>query len=151
MGEALRLAKIAYEKGEIPVGAVIVKDGIIVGKGRNRREEKQNALSHGEIEAINDACKNLNDWRLEGCTMYVTLEPCIMCMGAIINARIDTLVFGAFDLEKGCADSLINPNILFGSKKPEIFGGIYEDECKELLENFFKAVRNNDEPKGKNS
>lgn len=151
MLEALKLADEAFENGEIPVGCVIEKDGEIIAVGRNRREEKQNALSHAETEAINSACKSLNTWRLDGCTMYVTLEPCVMCMGAIINSRIDTLVFGAFDLNCGCAESLLNPNKSFRSDKPEIFGGIMEDECQKIIKDFFEAVRKNEKPKAENS
>lgn len=151
MTDALILAEEAFNAGEVPVGAVITKKGQIIGKGRNGREMKQNSLSHAEIEAINDACKNSGDWRLDGCTMYVTLEPCLMCMGAIVNARIDTLVFGAFDFENGCADSIMNPNILLKTDKPQIFGGIYEDECKKLLDSFFKSVRKNDGKKTTNN
>ncbi len=145
MLDAIALAKQALAEGEIPVGAVIVKDGEVIATGRNRREEKHNPLSHAEIEAINNASKRLDDWRLDGCTIYVTLEPCIMCMGAIINARIDTLVFGAFDLEKGCADSAMNAKQTLSLQKPEIFGGIMEDECSKILKDFFNSVRKNEE------
>ncbi len=151
MLEALSLADEALKNGEVPVGCVIVKDDNIIAFGRNRREEKQNALSHAEIEAINNACKILNTWRLDDCTMYVTLEPCVMCMGAIINSRIDTLVFGAFDLNCGCAESLLNPNKSFCSEKPEIFGGIMENECQKIIKEFFEAVRKNEKPKAENS
>ena len=107
MKAALAEARSAARGGEVPVGAVIVKNGEIIARGRNRREEKQNALSHAETEAINAACKYLGSWRLDGCEMYVTLEPCPMCAGAIINARISTLVFGAYDLKAGCIDSVV--------------------------------------------
>ena len=108
MYEALNLAHEAYAEGDVPVGAVIVKDGKIIATGRNMREKKQNALSHAEIEAINNACKELGSWRLDDCEMYVTLEPCPMCTGAIINARIKTLIFGAYDSRAGSIDSVIN-------------------------------------------
>ncbi len=144
MQSAIDLAKQAANDGEIPVGAVIVKDEKIIAYGRNMRESKQNALSHAEIEAINNACKALDSWRLDGCTMYVTLEPCAMCMGAIINSRIDTLVFGAYDLNCGCADSVINLNNALSSQKPQIFGGIKEDECEKVLKDFFAKVRTNE-------
>ena len=141
MERALYYAKSAFENGEIPVGAVIVKDDRIIAAGENHREGKNNALSHAEIEAINNACKTLGSWRLDGCTMYVTLEPCMMCMGAIINSRIDTLVFGAYDLKAGCADSLLNAKGLLSSEKPEIYGGIMEEKCKKILKEFFDTAR----------
>lgn len=141
MYEALNEAKIALEKGEVPVGAVIVKDGKIIAKGRNMREEKQNALSHAEIEAINEACKNLNSWRLDGCEMYVTLEPCPMCAGAIINSRIKTLIFGAFDSKMGSIDSVVNLCDYPYNHKVEVYGGICEDECVKIMKDFFKNLR----------
>lgn len=142
MLEALKLAKEAAEKGEVPVGAVIVKDGKIIAKGRNMREQKQNALSHAEIEAINNACKSLGSWRLDGCELYVTLEPCPMCTGAIINARIKSVIFGAYDLKAGSMDSVINLCDYPYNHKPEIYGGIYEDKCLKLLKVFFEDLRN---------
>lgn len=141
MTAALEEAKTAAEKGEVPVGAVIVKNGEIIARGRNMREEKQNALSHAEIEAINNACKALGSWRLDGCEMYVTLEPCPMCTGAIINSRIETLVFGAYDSKAGSVDSVINLCDYPYNHKVEIYGGIMEDECLEILQNFFKNLR----------
>lgn len=141
MKEALALAVKAGERGEVPVGAVIIKDGEIIASGFNRREEKQNALSHAEIEAINAACKVLESWRLDGCEMYVTLEPCPMCAGAIINARIKTLVFGAYDPKAGSIDSVVNLCDLPYNHKPEIYGGIMEDECLNIMRDFFKNLR----------
>lgn len=141
MDRAITLAREAAACGEIPVGAVIVKNGEIIAEGRNRREEKQSALSHAEIEAISAACEALSSWRLDGCTLYVTLEPCVMCTGAIINARIPEVVFGAYDLTAGCMDSVINLCDLNLGSRPQIYGGIREDECKALLTDFFKAVR----------
>ena len=141
MNEALMEAKIAFYKGEVPVGAVIVRNGEIIATGRNMREEKQNALSHAEIEAINNACKKLGSWRLDDCEMYVTLEPCPMCTGAIINSRIKTLIFGAYDLKAGSVDSVINLCDYPYNHKPEIYGGIMEDECLEILQKFFKNLR----------
>lgn len=141
MYEALNEAKIALEKGEVPVGAVIVKDGKIIAKGRNMREEKQNALSHAEIEAINEACIKLNSWRLDGCEMYVTLEPCPMCAGAIINSRIKTLIFGAFDSKMGSIDSVVNLCDYPYNHKVEVYGGICEDECVKIMKDFFKNLR----------
>ena len=141
MYEALNLAHEAYAEGEVPVGAVIVKDGKIIATGRNMREKKQNALSHAEIEAINNACKELGSWRLDDCEMYVTLEPCPMCTGAIINARIKTLIFGAYDSKAGSIDSVINICDYPYNHKPEIYGGICEDECLSIIKKFFENLR----------
>lgn len=141
MSEALTEARIAFNKGEVPVGAVIVKDGEIIARGHNLREEKQNALSHAEIECINEACKKLGSWRLDGCKIYVTLEPCPMCTGAIINSRIETVVFGAYDLKAGCMDSVINLCDYPFNHKPQIYGGIMEEECQGILEEFFRNLR----------
>ena len=126
----------------MPVGAVIVNDNKIKARGHNLREAKQNALSHAEIVCIIEACKVLGTWRLEGCEMYVTLEPCPMCTGAIINSRISTLVFGAFDSKAGCIDSVLNLCDYPFNHRPEIYGGIMEDECKEILKDFFTSMRN---------
>lgn len=141
MAEALKLANEAFLGGEVPVGAVIVKNGEIIARGRNMREKKQNALSHAEIEAINNACEALGSWRLDDCELYVTLEPCPMCAGAIINARIKTLVFGAYDSKMGSIDSVVNLCDYPYNHKVEVYGGICEDECKKLLEEFFKTLR----------
>ena len=141
MMEAISLAEEAGEMGEVPVGAVIVKNGEIIARGKNEREAKRNALSHAEIEAINNACKNTGSWRLEDCEMYVTLEPCPMCAGAIINSRIKTLIFGAYDSKMGSIDSVINLCDLPYNHKVEVYGGIMEDECLDLLKNFFKTLR----------
>ena len=141
MQRAIELAKIAANNNEVPVGAVIVKNGQIIAEGINMRESKQNALSHAEIEAIKNACKKLNSWRLDDCEMYVTLEPCPMCTGAIINSRIKTLVFGAYDKRAGSIDSVINLCDYPYNHKPEIYGGICEDECLEILQDFFKKLR----------
>ncbi len=141
MKKALLEAQRAYEEGEVPVGAVIVRKGEIISVGRNMREQKQNALSHAEIEAINAACKKLGSWRLDECEMYVTLEPCPMCAGAIINARIKTLIFGAYDLKSGSIDSVINLCDYPYNHKPEIYGGISEEECLALLQKFFAEKR----------
>ncbi len=138
---AIEEAEKAAAKGEVPVGAVIVKDGEVIAACHNLREEKQNALSHAEIEAINTACKKLGTWRLDGCEMYVTLEPCPMCTGAIINARIKTVIFGAYDSKMGCMDSVINLCDYPFNHKVEVYGGIMEDECLAVLQNFFKNLR----------
>lgn len=141
MKEAINLAKAAAAEGEVPVGAVIVKDGKIIARGKNEREKKQNALSHAEIEAINSACEALGSWRLDGCELYVTLEPCPMCTGAIINSRIKTLIFGAFDAKMGCVDSVINLCDYPFNHKVEVYGGIMEEECKQVLSDFFASLR----------
>lgn len=134
-------AKKAAEKGEVPVGAVIVKNDEVISACHNLREEKQNALSHAEIEAINIACQKLNSWRLDDCEMYVTLEPCPMCTGAIINSRIKTVIFGAYDSKMGCMDSVINLCDYPFNHKVEVYGGIMEDECLAVLQKFFKNLR----------
>ena len=141
MDLALIRARRAGEDGEVPVGAVIVKDGVVLAAAHNLREQKQNALSHAEIEAINLACKNLGSWRLDGCEMYVTLEPCPMCTGAIINARIKTVIFGAFDKNAGCMDSVINLCDYPLGHKVEVYAGICEDECQKILQDFFENLR----------
>ncbi len=146
MNEALALAKKSGEIGEIPVGAVIVKDGEIIATGINRRETENNALGHAEIEAISNACKNLGQWRLDDCELYVTLEPCPMCAGAIINSRIKKIVFGAFDKKAGsCShESVIDLFSLPYNHRPEIWAGIMEKECSEVLTEFFENLREKD-------
>lgn len=141
MEEALRLAQQSFNEGEVPVGAVIVKDGEIVGRGRNRRENGKNALFHAEISAIDEACRNLGGWRLWQCEMYVTLEPCPMCAGAIINSRIKKVTFGAYDKKAGSFGSVVDFNTLPYNHKPQIEGGIDEAECSELLSLFFEQLR----------
>lgn len=141
MNEALRLAKEAAEEGEVPVGAVVVRRGEIVGRGRNRRETAKNALSHAELEAIDEACRNLHGWRLWECTLYVTLEPCPMCTGAIINARIPRVVYGASDEKAGSCGSVITLTDLPYNHKPIIESGLMKEECGALLTDFFKQLR----------
>ena len=141
MKAALRLAQKAAEEGEVPVGAVVVCEGQIVGRGRNRRETKKNALHHAEIEAIEKACKKLGGWRLHQCDLYVTLEPCPMCAGAIINARIKTVYYGAPDPKAGSCGSLINLFELPYNHQPALVPGIMEDECAAVLRSFFRALR----------
>ena len=126
----------------MPVGAVVVKDNIIVGEGRNRRELGKNALYHAEIEAIDNACKTLGGWRLWQCEMFVTLEPCPMCSGAIINSRMKKVTFGAYDKKAGSFGSVVNFCDLPYNHKPEIVGGVCEKECSEMLTAFFKNLRN---------
>ena len=141
MKRALSLAKEAADEGEAPIGAIIVRDGKIVSVGRNRREKDKNALGHAEIEAIDNACKTLGGWRLIGCTMYVTLEPCPMCAGAIINARIERVVFGAYDKKAGSCGSGTNLFELPYNHKPELIGGVLEEECSLALTEFFRDLR----------
>lgn len=141
MEEALLLAKQSFDEGEVPVGSVVVKDGEIVGRGRNRRENGKNALFHAEISAIDEACRNLGGWRLWQCEMYVTLEPCPMCAGAIINSRIKKVTFGAYDKKAGSFGSVVDFNDLPYNHKPQIEGGIDEKECSELLSLFFEQLR----------
>jgi len=141
MDRAIELAKEAAKEGEVPVGAVVVIDGRIVGRGRNRRETDKNALAHAEIEAINEACKTLGGWRLWQCDMYVTLEPCPMCTGAIINSRIKRLVYGASDSKAGSCGSVVNLFSLPYNHKPEVISGLKQEECAALLSDFFKRLR----------
>lgn len=141
MNEALSLAREAAADGEVPVGAVVVCDGAVVGSGRNRREKGKNALAHAEIEAINEACRTLGGWRLWKCDLYVTLEPCPMCAGAIINSRIKRLVYGAADTKAGSCGSVTNLFDLPYNHKPEITKGVCEGECSQILSEFFKNLR----------
>lgn len=133
MDAAIALSKEAAKNGEIPVGAVVVKDGEIIGRGKNMREEKHSALSHAECEAIKQANAALSDWRLDGCSIYVTLEPCTMCMGAIMNARIKEVVFGAFRKDGGASH--------LASGDMTVFSSVREEECKKVLDSFFKNLR----------
>lgn len=141
MNQALQLAREAANEGEVPVGAVVVKDGIIIATGRNRREQGKSAVCHAEIEAIDNACKRLGGWRLWQCELYVTLEPCPMCAGAIINARIPKVFYGAKDEKSGSCGSVINLFELPYNHKPELIGGIMEQECRNILKEFFQALR----------
>ncbi|MCD7774081.1 MAG: nucleoside deaminase [Clostridiales bacterium] len=144
MTAAIEQACLAAEEGEVPVGAVIARNGEIIARGRNRREKNRNALCHGEIEAINNACEALNSWRLSDCVMYVTLEPCAMCAGAAINARLKRVVFGAYDLKAGSFGSLTDLSVLPYNHKPEIQAGFMEEKCAELLTEFFRKIRGNE-------
>ena len=138
---ALALAKEAFDAGEVPVGCVITRKGQIVGRGRNRREEAKNALAHAEIEAINDACANLSGWRLWECTLYVTLEPCPMCAGAIVNARIPRVVYGASDRKCGAVNSVCSLFSMEFNHHPQVETGVREAECGALLTEFFRSLR----------
>ena len=141
MGEALALAREAFADGEVPVGCVIVRDGQIIGRGRNRRETDKTALGHGEIEAISDACRNAGGWRLWDCTLYVTLEPCPMCAGAIINARIPRVVYGAADSKCGACGSVCDLFSMDFNHRPAVCAGVGEEEASALLQEFFRNLR----------
>jgi len=149
MREALRLAQEAAAEGEVPVGCVVVDGDRIVGRGRNRRETKKNALSHAELEAIDEACRTLGGWRLWRCELYVTLEPCPMCAGAIINSRIAHVYYGAKDEKAGSCGTLTDLFAIGYNHKPCVTGGVLEDEAKELLQAFFRHLRANPKPKWK--
>ena len=142
MKAAIEEAEIAALNGDVPVGAVIVKDGEILAKAHNRREADKNALSHAEVCAISRANELLGSWHLDGCELYVTLEPCPMCAGAIINSRIKRVVYGACDARAGACGSLINLNHYPFNHKFEVVGGVLEQECSKLLSDFFKDRRN---------
>jgi len=143
MEHAIELAEKAYSLGEVPVGAVIVRKstGQIIGEGYNLRETSRNALAHAEIIAINQACINLGGWRLPECEIYITLEPCPMCCGAIINARIDDVFFGAFDKKSGSAVSVQKMFNLPYNYSPNVKGGIMQEQCSEIISRFFRELR----------
>ncbi len=143
MKEALKEACKAYEINEVPIGAVIVRNGEIVGRGFNQKETLKDATLHAEISAIKDACRNLGGWRLPGCTMYVTLEPCSMCAGALVNARVERLVIGASDYKTGACGSVLN--IVQMEKlnhQVDVKSGVLENECSDILKMFFEELRN---------
>lgn len=150
MKEALKEAKKAYEKQEIPVGVVIVKDGKIIARAHNLKETKQNATAHAEILAIEKASKKLNKWRLNDCDMYVTLEPCTMCMGAIILARINNLYVGALDSKTGACGSFVNLSSYKYNHTVNIKTEILKENCEYILKDFFKQLRENKKEEGKN-
>ena len=141
MKKALEQASLAEKNGDVPIGAVVVKDGEIISKGYNERVLCGSATSHAEVLAIERACKKLGSWRLSGCTLYVTLEPCPMCAGAIINSRVDRVVFGTKDAKAGCFGSLINFNSYPFNHKPELVCGVCADECADILSEFFEKRR----------
>ena len=144
---AIEQAKISASELEVPVGAIVIRNGEVVSVGRNRRELGKNALAHAEIEAIDLACKKLGGWRLWECEMFVTLEPCPMCTGAIINSRIRRLVFGASDYKAGSCGSVINLFDLPYNHKPEVVSGFMQEECSALLTEFFATLRKSKEQK----
>ena len=141
MKEALLEAQKAFLLDEVPIGAVIVQDGIVIARGHNLRETGKNAAAHAELLAINEACSSLGGWRLPRCTLYVTLEPCPMCAGAMINARIDRVVFGAYDPKAGSCGSLVNLFDLPYNHRPLCEGGVLETECAGILSEFFQQLR----------
>lgn len=149
MGLALELAAEAAADGDVPVGCVIVKDGEVVGQGRNRREVDGDATAHAELEAIRDACAKLGSWRLHGCTMYVTLEPCPMCAGGIINSRIEAVHYGARDDKAGCCGSVLNLFMEPFNHKPRLYPGPLAAECEKVLQDFFENLRGRWTPPGK--
>lgn len=151
MKKALHYARLAAKRGETPVGAVVVKDGEIVSWGYNLRETGKNALKHAEMMAIDRACKKLGGWRLWQCELYVTLEPCPMCAGAIINSRIKKVYFGAYDKKAGCFGSVTDMNDLPFNHHPEIEGGVMECECSEIISAFFKQLRKEKKNESRNN
>lgn len=141
MREALSLAREAEALDEVPVGAVLVSGGKIIARAKNERESLRLATRHAEITAIEDACRALGGWRLPDSTLYVTLEPCAMCAGAVVNARVERVVFGAYDLRFGAFGSLLNLNDFGLNHRPEITGGVLLDECRQILTDYFKRKR----------
>ena len=141
MAQALALAREAAAAGEVPVGCVIVRDGAVVGRGRNRREERQSAASHAEMEAIAQANERLGTWRLDECELYVTLEPCPMCAGAILNARVRRVWYGARDSAFGACGGVTNLFMENFPNRPALVGGILEEECRQVLSDFFASLR----------
>ena len=142
MKEAIRQAKKAYAIGEVPIGCVIVRDGKIISRGYNRRTIDKNTLAHAELAAIKKASKKLDDWRLEGCTMYVTLEPCQMCAGALVQSRIDRVVVGCMNPKAGCAGSILNLlQIPEFNHQVELETGVLEEECSQMMKDFFRELR----------
>lgn len=142
MEQAIIEARKASDLGEVPVGAVIVYKGEIIARAHNLREKNNNALAHAEIIVIDEACRRLKSWRLDDCELYVTLEPCPMCAGAIINSRINSVYFGAFDLKGGACGSVVDLFIKGSfNHSPTVYGGIMEETCEEVLKDFFKKLR----------
>jgi tRNA(adenine34) deaminase len=142
MQEALLEAEKAYAKGEVPVGAVVVLDGAVIGRGHNLRETLQDSSAHAELQAMREAARNLGSWRLNGATLYSTLEPCPMCAGALVQFRVKLLVYGAADAKSGAVDSVIDvvrqPRF---NHRLEVLSGVMEAECRSLLQRFFKELR----------
>ena len=141
MNEAIAEAELAAAADEVPVGAVVVRDGKIIARAHNTRESDKNALRHAETAAIDAACRALGGWRLPGCTLYVTMEPCPMCAGAILNARIGRVVYGAADLRAGAMGTVLNVNDVAYFQRAEVVGGVLGDECREMLSAYFRGKR----------
>ena len=142
MTRALELARKALETGDVPVGCVVAdRDGTVIGEGWNRREANGDALAHAEVEAIRAACARRGGWNLHGCSLYVTLEPCPMCAGAIVNARIDRVYYGAKDDKAGCCGSVLNLFMEGFNHRPRVYGGILKEPCAALLRRFFEGLR----------
>ena len=142
MKQAIKQAKKAYAIGEVPIGCVIVHDGKVIGRGYNRRTIDKNTLAHAEIQAIRKACKKMNDWRLEECTMYVTLEPCQMCSGAIVQSRMTRVVIGCMNPKAGCAGSILNLlQMEEFNHQVDLEIGVLEEECSQMMKSFFKELR----------
>lgn len=142
MNEAYKEAQLAYAKNEVPIGAIVVYKNKIIGRGHNLRQSKKSSIFHGEIIAINEACQFLNDWRLEGCTIFITIEPCTMCAGAIIQSRISEVVFGATNKKFGAVKSLYS---IFDNEKSNhkvnVINGVMEEECRQIMKEYFKKFR----------
>lgn len=149
MREAIRQAKKAYVLGEVPIGCVIVYEGKIIGRGYNRRTIDKNTLAHAELIAIKKASRKMDDWRLEGCTMYVTLEPCQMCSGAIVQSRMTRVVVGCMNPKAGCAGSILNLlQMEEFNHQAELTTGVLEEECSQMMKSFFKELREKKKAKG---
>ena len=143
MRQALALAEEAAGHGDVPVGCVVVKDGAVIGRGCNRREERGDAVAHAEVEAIRQACRAVGGWNLHACALYVTLEPCPMCAGAIINARVGTVCYGARDEKAGACGSVLDLCAERFNHRPRVYGGVLKEECAALLQDFFHDLRKN--------
>ena len=141
MGECIKEAKKCAKWGDVPVGAIVVKDGEIISRAHNEREKNNFATSHAEVLAINKACKKLGNWNLSGCELYVTLEPCVMCSGAVISSRIDRVVFGAYDKRFGCCGTLYNLLNDRFNHRANVRGGVRQEECENLMKGFFAQLR----------
>ncbi|MDR3344845.1 MAG: tRNA adenosine(34) deaminase TadA [Oscillospiraceae bacterium] len=151
MRMALALAHRAENRGEVPVGAVLVRNGSVIAAGFNRREGRHDALAHAEAEAIRAGCKAVHGWRLDGCTLYVTLEPCPMCAGAIVNSRAARVVFGAYDPKAGAAGSVLDLFAYPLNHRPKVIGGVLAEECGKILTNFFRVRRGRTTSAGRRS
>ena len=148
MKEAIRQAKKAEAIGDVPIGCVIVHEGRIIARGYNRRNKDKTVLAHAELQAMKKACRIIGDWRLEGCTMYITLEPCQMCAGAIVQARVDRVVIGSMNRKAGCAGSILNLlQMKEFNHQTDLHKGVLEEECSQMLSDFFRKLRENQKEK----